>query len=294
MSVTAPPPVGRLVAMAPALTAAASFSVADILLKVIYASGMDVLTLVSLRGVIVVAFFWAWLRIAPPARWHNKRQRRVAIGLGVLFAGTMFGLLKAVALLPVSIAILAYFIYPLLTGIAGSVTGVDRLSWRALLAALVAFLGLALMLGQGFGALSWEGLAYAFGAAVFRVASLLGTRAWLSGTDARVTTWYSMVPSTTIFLAAAAIAGAWNLPAFAWGWAAFFGAAITTTASTLLIYMSANTVGPFRTAFAMNLEPMLTLIFSMILLGEVLTPVQLVGAGVMIGALCAFQFVRGR
>ena len=45
---TAPisPAVGRFTVMAPALTAAVSFSVADILLKVIYASGMDVLTLV--------------------------------------------------------------------------------------------------------------------------------------------------------------------------------------------------------------------------------------------------------
>ena len=100
------------------------------------------------------------------------------------------------------------------------------------------------------------------------------------------------MPSTILFMAAAAIVGDWNLPAFAWGWAAFVGAAITTTLSTLLIYMSANTVGPFRTALAMNLEPMLTLIFSMILLGEVLSPVQLLGAGIMIGSLCAFQFVR--
>jgi probable blue pigment (indigoidine) exporter len=292
MSITTTPAVGRLSAMVPALIAAASFSVADILLKVIYASGMDVLTLVSLRGVLVVAFFWCWLRMAPPPRWHNGRQRLVAIGLGVLFAGTMFGLLKAIALLPVSIAILAYFIYPLLTGIAGAFTGVDRLGWRAMLTATAAFMGLALMLVQGVGALSWEGLAYAFGAAVFRVASLLGTKAWLSGTDARVTTWYSMVPSTILFLGAAALSGAWNMPAFAWGWVAFFAAAVTTTASTLLIYMSANTVGPFRTALAMNLEPMLTLIFSMILLGDVLSPVQLLGAAVMIGSLCAFQFVR--
>lgn len=280
--------------MAPALTAAASFSVADILLKVIYASGMDVLTLVSLRGVLVVAFFWVWLKVSPPGRWHSRRQRRVALGLGVLFAMTMYGLLKAIALLPVSIAILAYFIYPLLTGIAGAVTGVDRLGWRALLTAAAAFCGLALMLGQQIGDLSLVGLGFAFGAAIFRVASLLGTRAWLSGTDARVTTWYSMVPSTVIFLAAAALSGEWNVPAFAWGWAAFFGATITTTLSTLLIYMSTNTVGPFRTALVMNLEPLLTLIFSMILLGEVLSVVQLVGAAVMIGALCAFQFVRRR
>lgn len=294
MSVTAPKATGRLTAMAPALCAAASFSVADILLKVIYASGMDVLTLVSLRGVLVVAFFWCWLRAAPPARWHDGRQRLVAIGLGILFAGTMFGLLKAIHLLPVSIAILAYFIYPLLTGIAGAATGVDRVGWRALTVAGIAFLGLALMLGQDIGGLSWEGLAYAFGGAVLRVSSLLGTRAWLSGTDARVTTWYSMVPSTILFLIAAAASGEWHMPAHAWGWAAFFVAAIATTASTLLIYMSANTVGPFRTALAMNLEPMLTLIFSMILLGDILTPVQLLGAGIMIGSLCAFQFARGR
>jgi hypothetical protein len=35
----------RLSSLAPALSAAASFSVTDILLKVLYASGMDVLTL---------------------------------------------------------------------------------------------------------------------------------------------------------------------------------------------------------------------------------------------------------
>lgn len=292
MSVATTTAPGRLSALAPALTAALSFSVADILLKVIYASGMDVLTLVSLRGLLVVAFFWIWLRLAPPARWHTKRERVMALGLGVLFAMTMFGLLKAISLLPVSIAILAYFIYPLLTGIGAALTGVERLGWHALLTAVAAFLGLALMLGQQIRDLSWLGLAFAFGAAVCRVVSLLGTRALLSGTDARVTTWYSMVPSTVLFVAASLVVGEWHFPSSAWGWGAFLGAAMTTTLSTLLIYMSTNTVGPFRTALVMNLEPLMTLVFSMVLLGESLTPVQLLGAGVMIGSLCAFQFVR--
>ena len=96
----------------PALTAAVSFSITDISVKLVYAAGMDVLTLVSLRGLLVVAFFWAWLRLAPPARWHTPRERIVALGLGLLFAMTMFGLQMAISLLPVSIAILAYFIYP--------------------------------------------------------------------------------------------------------------------------------------------------------------------------------------
>lgn len=280
--------------MLPCITAALSFSVTDILLKVVYADGMDVLTLVSLRGMLVVAFFWSWLRVAPPTAWLPPRERLIALGLGLLFAGTMFGLLMAVSLLPVSIAILAYFIYPLLTGIGGAITGVDRLGWRALLTAAVAFAGLSLMLGTHVEALSWLGIGCAFAAAAARVVSLLATRAYLAGTDARVTTWYAMVPSTILFIGMALIAGAWHPPQTSIGWLAFAGVSIGSTLSTLLIYVSTNRVGPFRTALAMNLEPLVTVLLSVALLGETLTPLQAVGAAVMLTALCLFQFARRR
>jgi len=289
-----PSRLAGLVALLPALLAALSFSVTDIMLKVVYASGMDVLTLVSLRGILVVVFFWGWLRVAPPVRRHPPRQRLIALGLGLLFAMVMLGLLASVSLLPVSIAILAYFIYPLLTGIGAALTGVERLGWRALLTAATAFAGLSLMLGVNLSALAPLGLACAFGAALCRVGSLLATRAWLAGTDARLTTWYSMLPSTALFMALWMGFGAWNPPQTALGWFAFTVVAACSTLSTLLIYMSTNTVGPFRTALAMNLEPLVTAIASVWLLDEVLTPIQLLGAGVMIASLCAFQFVLGR
>src|ERR1700676_4646936 len=120
----------------PGVTAALSFSSVDIMIKVVFASGMDVVTMVSLRGVLVVAFMFVWLRLRPPPVWHTRRQRRIAWIIGILFAGTMYGLMEAISLLPVSIAILAYFVYPLLTGIVGGITGVDRLGWPALLSAL--------------------------------------------------------------------------------------------------------------------------------------------------------------
>jgi len=292
--VTRPSRLAGLVALLPAICAALSFSVTDIGLKLVYNAGMDVLTLVSLRGILVVAFFMAWLRVMPPARPHSPRQRRIALGLGLLFAMVMLGLLAAVSLLPVSIAILAYFIYPLLTGIGAAITGVDRLSWWAILIALTAFAGLALMLGVNLSALAPIGLACAFGAAVCRVVSLLATRAYLNGTDARLTTWYSMLPSTLLFLAMWIGFGAWHPPQTPLGWVAFVVVSVFSTVSTLLIYISTNTVGPFRTALAMNLEPLVTALLSVWLLGEVLTPAQLLGAAVMIGSLCAFQFVRGR
>ena len=288
------PPSPSLRDMVPGLVAAVSFSVADILLKVVFSSGMDVLSLASLRGVIVVVFFMLWLRVQPPRVRHSNRERWIALGIGVLFSVTMFGLLQSVALLPVSIAILAYFIYPLLTGLAGAATGVDRVGWRALLAALAAFIGLGLMLGFNLDELAPLGLASAFIAAVARVVTLLLTRAYLNRTDARLTTWYSMVPSTALYLVALAVLGTYSLPASGAGWAAFAGVTITTTLSTLMIYISASRIGPVRTALIMNLEPLLTTLFSMLLLGETLTLIQGVGAGIMIASLVAFQLMRPR
>ena len=60
-------PGARLGEFWPGVTAALSFSGVDIMIKLVYASGMDVLTLVSLRGILVVGFMWVWLRTMPPA-----------------------------------------------------------------------------------------------------------------------------------------------------------------------------------------------------------------------------------
>ena len=296
MSSTTVPAVlpGRASDLLYGLTAAVSFSVADILLKVVFISGMDALSLAALRGVVVVAFFMVWLRAGPPARRHTSKERLIALGIGVLFSVTMFGLLQSIALLPVSIAILAYFVYPLLTGLAGSVTGVDRVGWRALLAAAAAFIGLGMMLGFDLEHLAPIGLGCAFIAAVARVVTLLMTRAWLNQADARLTTWYSMVPSTGIYLVALGFVGHFSVPASIGGWAAFLGVTVTTTLSTLLIYISTARIGPFRTALIMNLEPLLTTLFSMLLLGETLTLAQGAGAALMIASLVAFQVFRTR
>ena len=124
------------------------------------------------------------------------------------------------------------------------------------------------MLGTQLGDLSLAGILFALLAALCRVISLLLTRAYLNGTDARLTTWYSMVPSTAMFIVATAWVGHWALPQSSTGWAAFAGVSICSTMSTLLIYISTNRIGPFRTALTMNLEPLVTIAGQHLLLGE--------------------------
>jgi drug/metabolite transporter (DMT)-like permease len=285
-------PKKRFTALLPGITAALSFSAADVFGKVVFNDGMDVLSFVTTRGVLTVIFFWIWLRVAPPMRRHTRRERLVAIGIGIMFAANIFGLLMAIQLLPLSIAILTYFIYPLLTGLVGVATGIDRATWRGMLAALGAFIGLAMMLGARLGDVELLGIVSALAAAVLRVVSLLITRSSLHNTDSRLNTWYSLGPSAAIFVVFSLVTQTWNPPQSSFGWAAFVAMSVTSTISVLTIFISITRIGAFRTALLMNLEPLVSTLASVAFLGEVLRPLQAFGGALMLVALCVFQLRR--
>jgi drug/metabolite transporter (DMT)-like permease len=67
---------------------------------------------------------------------------------------------------------------------------------------------------------------------------------------------------------------------------------VATTVSILVIFVSTVRIGPFRTALIMNLEPLIAMILSALILGDIITPLQAAGSGIMLAALIAFQLWR--
>lgn len=280
--------------LGPVLAAAAAFTAGDISGKVALTNGTDVLSLLAFRGVTGTALVFVSLRLVRPRTALAPRMALIAAALGLLLAANMAGLFEAIALVPVSIAILTYFVYPLMTGIAGAVTGIDRLTRTGAAAALAAFGGLALIIGAHPAGLALAGLLAAAGGAACRAAILLITRAALKGADPRLVTWYTLLSSTLAFIAAAALSGTFAWPHGAAGWAAFSSIGVTTTIGVFALYVSAQRIGPFRTAVFMNLEPLMTSVLGALLLGERLTPLQALGGLTMLAALSWFQMRGGR
>ena len=268
------------------------FAVSDVLAKLALEGGADVPSLLSFRSVIGLGLVFLWLRMGDKAAALSPRARRISLALGVLFAFNLFGVFKAIGLLPVSIAILTYFIYPLLTGLIGAATGIDRVGATGLATAIVAFCGLALIIGANPVDLAVPGLLAAAGGALCRTAMLLISRATLAGADSRLVTWYTLWSSMLVFAAVAAGSLTWHWPRGTAGWVAFIALSFTTTAAVLALYVSTQRIGPFRTALYMNLEPLLTAVLSAIVIGERMTPVQIAGGAVMIAALFVFQMRR--
>lgn len=277
--------------LAPGIAAGISLGTSDVLAKIVLATGCDVLTLLSFRSVVGLAFVASWLRFGAKP-FADARVRWISMAIGVLFSGLVFCLFKAIAAIDVPTAILSYFTYPLLTGIAASLAGLERLRWQGVVCALAAFFGLALMIGAHPAGLAFAGVAYAIGAACCRTGVLLTTRAYLVGADARLTTWYSMLSSTAIFVAVSFATQAWQPPQTAMGWTYLVAVSLATTVAILFIFISTMRIGPFRTALIMHLEPLTAMILSALLLGEIITPVQGVGSAVMLAALIAFQVWR--
>jgi drug/metabolite transporter (DMT)-like permease len=279
----------RLATIGPALLGAASFACADVLSKVTLKAGTDVLTMSMARGVIGLAAMFVWLRFTQKPSPLTTRETWISLGLGVVFGANVFLVFKAIESIPVPIAILTYFVYPLLTGIVGAATGLDKLTWRGALAAIAAFLGLALMIGVHPGGLAIVGILAALGAAGCRVILLLTTRAALQGADARMITWYSLVSSTALFALAALATMNWQPPATMTGWISLVALGIAVTTGILGVFASTVRIGPFHTALFMNLEPLLVTVGSALFLDELITPLQMLGGAVMVAALVAFQ-----
>jgi drug/metabolite transporter (DMT)-like permease len=276
----------------PALLGASSFACADVLSKVVLRDGAGVLTACTLRGVVGVVLLFSWLWLVEPPASPSPHVRWISFGLGSLFAGNVFLLFKAIETVEVPIAILTYFVYPLLTGIAAAVCRLERLTWRGAAAALAAFLGLALMIGAHPGGLLVAGILAALAAACCRVVMLLVTRAKLEGADPLWITWYSLVSSTVVFALVSLVALNWHPPATTVGWTAVMALGLAVTTGILGVLTSTLRVGPFHTAVFMNLEPLLATIGSALFLDELITPTQALGGAVMIAALVAFQVRR--
>jgi drug/metabolite transporter (DMT)-like permease len=282
----------RLSDLTPGIVAASSFALGDVCSKIVLKAGADVLTLSTFRSLFSLVVLFAWLRLRPPPVPHTQRQRWVSLGVGVIFAGIVFFLFKAIEVIEVPLAVLTYFVYPLFTGIAGAALGLDKLGWRGAAAAIVAFLGLILIVGAQPGAIALAGIGFALGAACLRTAMLLVTRAALRDADTRLITWYSIVSSSTVFVAFSLGTWNWNAPDTPAGWLALLVVSVMVTIAVLALFMSIERVGPFRSALIMNLEPLLATVLSAPLLGELITPTQALGGAIMLAALVAFQLRR--
>ncbi len=276
----------------PVLTCALVYGLAVVLARIAFEDGSNAATVVTVRCAFAALAIGIALRIGGQGQHTTGRERALLLGLGLFFALGVLSFYKAIEILRVPLAILVFYVNPLVIGVFGALVGFERLSGRTLLFALVSLAGLALATGASPESVDAKGIGYAILAAAVTAGVLVVSTHRMSHINARNRTFW-MMTSTSAVLAAGTLSGdalAW--PQSAPGVWAMAGVCVLYAIGLVALFTSATRIGPLRTGLAMNLEPVVAIGGSWLLLGQGLTPVQLLGGALVIAGVIGAQMSR--
>jgi drug/metabolite transporter (DMT)-like permease len=274
------------------LTCALVYGLAVVLARFAFEDGSNAATVVSVRCAFAALAIGIALRLSGEQRRTTGHERSLLLVLGLVFALGVFSFYKAIEILRVPLAILTFYVNPLIIGALGALVGFERLSGRILLFALVSLAGLALATGASPEAVDVAGIAYALLAAALTAGILVVSTHRLSHVNAKSRTFW-MMTGTSAALAAGTLGGdALMWPRSALGIGAIAGVCILYAIGLVALFTSATRIGPLRTGLAMNLEPIVAIGGSWLLLGQGFTPVQLAGGALVITGVLGAQMSK--
>ena len=281
-----------LIGVALLLLSALMFSLHNTLARLAYDEGVAPTTINAPRAWTVLLLFvlafgrkGAWPRV-PRAAW-------LAFGV-TAFCYCLHNplLLIAFKFIPVSLAVLVVYIFPLLVAFMAAALGQERLRTSTLAAAAVAFAGVALVLEVGGAAYDWRGLALAAVSAVALAANVVGAAQLNRHMKALAVPFALSMLGAVVFGGLMLADGGPTLPSGARGWMIFAATTLTSPAALIAFYVALPYAGAPRSALLMNVEPIATVLLAAWLIGETLDILQGFGAALIVGGLAVSALAR--
>lgn len=272
------------------LASAISVGIGNAAIPLYYAAGGNAPTIMAFRYMwCILICVIALLVLRRPLRLP-ARQIVAALGSGALFGAGAISVITAFAYIPVGVAILILFTFPVLTALLQALLNRRLPGVIETICLLVALAGVGLTIGLDEVVYDPKGIVLAgLASLAVTVAFLAGGRA-LDGAD-------SLVVSVYVALAALGAALAFSLATergivlslSEGGWRACAVVVLTSAVAFFGLMFGIKLVGTVPAAMLTNFEVVFTMLFAALLLGEVMTPMKIAGAAVVIGAVLIAQ-----
>ncbi|WP_434984703.1 EamA family transporter [Vreelandella zhaodongensis] len=264
-----------------------------LLLAVLMRSGVACLILVTL---VIVQKKRLWL---PPGTWPWQ------LTVGLLIAIQSVSLYSAVSRLPVVIALLLVNTFPIQLALLSWALGGPRPSLRSCLIMGTILIGLLVVLdipswvadADAMGPEWLTGIGFGLSAAFAFACALWVTEHRLAGVGS---TLRSLLTMQTVFIAMivggllGVIPGGMSLPDNSIGWTGLVLLALLYGSAFSLLFIFVPRLDMARNAPVMNFEPVASLLLGYLVLGQMLSPGQLVGGSVVVGGIIVLSLSKGR
>ncbi len=273
------------------LGSATGFATLAIFAKLAYASGLGTEQTLAFRfllaaiGMLVLALVIG----QNPLRLNRKRLVTLLALGGLVYTGQSLTYFVALRSLPASLVVLIAYIYPSLVVVAGWLflrRTVSRWHWLALAAS---FAGVAFLVGGTRFEFSWALVLAIASPTIYTGYILIGERV-MTSVPAVAASAVIMSGAALAFCLLAALNHELALPRNANGWAVGVGIALFPTMVAISLFMAGlPRVGAARAALISTVEPVITVVLAVVLLGDRLSAVQVMGGVLVLLAVILVQ-----
>jgi drug/metabolite transporter (DMT)-like permease len=271
--------------IAVALAAGASYAVANTSANLAYQGGSNAMTVAATRFLVPAVALFVWLRLGGVSLQLPKRDTFIALLLGLVTALYTWALLRSFNALPFALAVLTFYLFPLIAAALIAALGWERFVWRTGAAIVLALIGLALALDVRGGNLNAAGIVQALLAAV-GLAVVIAVSSRMFGTgDARPLTFYMAAGACALLLVLCAASGEFALPQTALGWVGFIASSVVYGFAMIAFFIAVSMIGPVRTSLLSYADAVISAGLGVVVLGQALTLVQVVGIALVVVAL---------
>lgn len=249
--------------------------------RLAYDHGSNALTILSLRFFAVALVVGLWLRLTGGSFAVSSRGLLASALVGVCFISVSGGTLVSVSYIPVNLAVLIFYTYPMMTLLVVCAMQRRRPGVAELAAVSLALLGVGLAIQARFEHLNTAGFAFALLAAVGAATTFIVAARALPWMGTALMSWYAC---SVAFVGGAALTlglDAVALPDTAFG-IGLIAVIVTMFATAVLsMFVGVKLIGPVRAATLLCLEPVTAIFVAVLVLGEQLTTGQWLGAALV-------------
>lgn len=278
------------------LLAAMGFAAVSILTAKATATGLSLATVLAWRYVLAAVVLTAYVGSRKYQRIPPKEMLRfVTIG-GFGQALLVYLALSSLRFIPAATLAFLFYTYPAWVALAQAVRGAERLDGRRALALALSFGGIGVMVGMpGATGIDWRGVALALAAAMVYGIYIPIMRTLQKDHPVAPPSAYSKIGAALAFLVLSAADRSFTYQLTAEAWLTIGALAVfSTVLPSVFFLMGLIRLGPVRTAIVSTVEPFLTGLLAIVVLGQPLTPPTMLGGALIIGAVVVLQFRRER
>lgn len=306
MSVSSPPtPLPRHLAILLMITVGTMFAANHVSARLAFDNGTGLLLAVLTRSGMACLILFTLVLVQKKHLWLPSGTWRWQLAVGVLITIQSLSLYSAVARLPVVIALLLVNTFPIQLALLSWALGGPRPTLRSCIIMGTILIGLVVVLdiptwlssADAVGPEWVAGVGFGLVAAFVFACALWITEHRLSQVGS---TLRSLLTMQTVFFAMiiggvlGVVPGGMSLPENSQGWLGLVFLALLYASGFSTLFIFVPRLDMARNAPVMNIEPVASLVIGYFVLGQMLSPSQLVGGAVVVSGIVVLSLSKQR